>query len=232
MNQLREDLEEGQRTASDGGQRQAEQGDNQRSDDEEPQHPAGGPPALEDQPAAPHRARAAYVAMDIEEAMDYDRVKEAILMKYEINKEIYRERFREPDIRLGETPKERYHRLKDLYKKWIKGQLRSGKTVEKVGEKIILEQYLRSLAPAVHIWVKEHNPATGQQAAEWVEAFLSARRGPKTFRFQRVSRPAAGEHRLHILGHPHHSQTHLLEAPLYVISAARLDILPETALLE
>ncbi|KAL2082913.1 hypothetical protein ACEWY4_020686 [Coilia grayii] len=260
MNQLREDLEEGRRTAGDRGQRQAEPGDNQRSDDEEPQHPAGGPPALEDQPAAPRmsaaprtpaaprmppadppgaspvawtraavpkleegddieqylttferlagayrwpradwpvylvpylvgRARAAYVAMDIEEAMDYDKVKEAILMKYEINEEIYRERFREPDIRPGETPRELYHRLKDLYKKWIKP---AGKTVEEVGEKIILEQYLRSLAPDVRIWVKEHNPATGQQAAEWVEAFLSARRGPKTFRFQRVSRPAAG----------------------------------------
>ncbi|KAL2087883.1 hypothetical protein ACEWY4_016711 [Coilia grayii] len=260
MNQLWEDLEEGRRTAGDRGQRQAEPGDNQRSDDEEPQHPAGGPPALEDQPAAPRmsaaprtpaaprmppadppgaspvawtraavpkleegddieqylttferlagayrwpradwpvylvpylvgRARAAYVAMDIEEAMDYDKVKEAILMKYEINEEIYRERFREPDIRPGETPRELYHRLKDLYKKWIKP---AGKTVEEVGEKIILEQYLRSLAPDVRIWVKEHNPATGQQAAEWVEAFLSARRGPKTFRFQRVSRPAAG----------------------------------------
>ncbi|KAL2103957.1 hypothetical protein ACEWY4_000825 [Coilia grayii] len=136
------------------------------------------------------RARAAYVAMDIVEAMDYDKVKEAILAKYEINEDIYRERFRDPDIRPGETPRELYHRLKDLYRKWIKP---AGKTVEDIGEIIILEQYLRSLAPDVRVWVKEHSPASGQQAAEWVEAFLSARRGPKTFRFQRVSRPAAGE---------------------------------------
>ncbi|KAL2089206.1 hypothetical protein ACEWY4_016105 [Coilia grayii] len=135
------------------------------------------------------RARAAYVAMDIVEAMDYDKVKEAILAKYEINEDIYRERFRDPDIRPGETPRELYHRLKDLYRKWIKP---AGKTVEDIGEMIILEQYLRSLAPDVRVWVKEHSPASGQQAAEWVEAFLSARRGPKTFRFQRVSRPAAG----------------------------------------
>lgn len=37
------------------------------------------------------KARGAYVAMDMEEAMDYDWVKEAILMKYEINEEVYRQ---------------------------------------------------------------------------------------------------------------------------------------------
>ena len=41
------------------------------------------------------RARSAYVAMDPTEAMDYDRVKEAILKKFEINEEVYRRRFRE-----------------------------------------------------------------------------------------------------------------------------------------
>lgn len=35
------------------------------------------------------KARAAYVAMDIEYAMEYDSVKEAILAKYEINTETY-----------------------------------------------------------------------------------------------------------------------------------------------
>ena len=135
------------------------------------------------------RARAAYVAMDIVEAMEYSMVKEAILAKYEISEEIYRQRFREPEGRPGETPKELYNRLKDLYRKWIKP---AEKTVEEVGEILILEQYLRTLAPEVRVWVKEHNPATGQQAAELVEAFLAARRGPRAFRFQSYNRPPAG----------------------------------------
>ena len=62
------------------------------------------------------KARSAYVAMDVNESMDYDNVKEAILAKYEINEEMYRQRFREPHIQPGETPRELYHRLKDLYK--------------------------------------------------------------------------------------------------------------------
>ncbi len=131
------------------------------------------------------KARSAYVAMDMNEAMDYDSVKEAILAKYEINEEMYRQRFREPDIRPGETPRELYNRLRDLYKKWVKP---AQKTVEEVGEILILEQYLRTLSPEVRVWVKEHNPKTGQRAAELVEAFIAARRGPKVFRYDKSHR--------------------------------------------
>ncbi|KAL2102386.1 hypothetical protein ACEWY4_001554 [Coilia grayii] len=135
------------------------------------------------------RARAAYVAMDMQEAMEYDRVKAAILAKYEISEETYRQRFRKPEVRAGETPRELYNRLMDLYRKWVRP---AGKTVEEIGEIIVLEQYLRTLAPDIRVWVKEHNPATGQQAADLVEAFLAARPGPKMFRSQHYSRPAVG----------------------------------------
>ncbi|KAL2096710.1 hypothetical protein ACEWY4_008858 [Coilia grayii] len=135
------------------------------------------------------QARAAYVAMDIYESGDYDRVKAAILAKYEINEETYRQHFREPAVRPGETPRELYNRLKDLYRKWVKP---AGKTVEEIGEVFILEQYLRTLASEVRVWVKEHNPATGQHAADLVEAFLAARPGPKTFRKQSYNRPVGG----------------------------------------
>ncbi|XP_071321134.1 uncharacterized protein [Trachinotus anak] len=131
------------------------------------------------------KARGAYVAMDMGDSMDYDNVKEAILAKYEINEEMYRQRFREPDIRPGETPRELYNRLKDLYRKWVKP---SRKTVEEIEEILILEQYLRTLSPEVRVWVKEHNPKTGQKAAELVEAFIAARRGPKVFRYDKSHR--------------------------------------------
>ena len=100
------------------------------------------------------KARSAYVAMDINESMDYDNVKEAILAKYEMNEEMYRQRFREPDVRPGETPRELCNRLKDLYKKWVKP---AEKTVEEIGEMLILEQYLCTLTPEVKVWVKEQN---------------------------------------------------------------------------
>ena len=51
------------------------------------------------------RAHSAYVTMDMNHAQDYDRVKEAILNKYEINEEVYQRRFHEPDVRPGEMPR-------------------------------------------------------------------------------------------------------------------------------
>lgn len=46
-------------------------------------------------------------------------------------------------------------RLKELYGKWIQPQ---GKTVQQIGETIIMEQYLRMLSPELQIWVKERGP--------------------------------------------------------------------------
>ncbi|XP_016375724.1 uncharacterized protein LOC107714402 [Sinocyclocheilus rhinocerous] len=57
------------------------------------------------------------VSMDGADAEDYDKVKEAILIKYEINAEIYRQRFRSSEILLDETPRELYVRLKYLFSK-------------------------------------------------------------------------------------------------------------------
>lgn len=64
------------------------------------------------------KARAAYVHMDMEDALDYKKVKAAILQKYDINAETYRQRFRSLDVETGESPKELYVRLKELYGKW------------------------------------------------------------------------------------------------------------------
>ncbi|KAL2089330.1 hypothetical protein ACEWY4_014018 [Coilia grayii] len=137
--------------------------------------------------------------MDPYDAMDYYKVKDAILAKYEISAESYRARFRDPNIQPGETPREFYNRLKDLYQKWIRPAER---TVEEIGEILILEQFLRSLSPEVRVWVKEHNPHTGLKAAELVDSFMAARRGPKDFRFQGISRaPQKGS--THTLVQPH-----------------------------
>ncbi len=117
------------------------------------------------------KARAAYVAMASEDTFDHKRVKEAVLAKYEINEEVYRQRFREPDIRPNKNPKEFYNRPKDLYYKWIQPAKR---TKEQVGEILILEQFYRSLSPELRVWVKERDPESAREAAQLVETFLAA----------------------------------------------------------
>ncbi|KAK7913399.1 hypothetical protein WMY93_013610 [Mugilogobius chulae] len=119
------------------------------------------------------KARAAYVHMDMDEALDYEKVKLAILQKYDINAETYRQRFRSLDVDPGESPKELYVRLKELYGKWIQPK---NKTVTDVSELIILEQYLRMLSPELQVWIKEHDPKTATEAATLAEVFVAARK--------------------------------------------------------
>ena len=50
------------------------------------------------------------------------------------------------------------------------------RTKEQIGEVLILEQYLRVLHPDIRIWVKEHNPQTGEGAADLAEHYTAAHR--------------------------------------------------------
>lgn len=100
---------------------------------------------------------------------------------------MYWRTFREPDIRPGETPRELYTRLKDLFHKWIPP---ATKTINEVGEILIVEQFLQTLIPDIRVWVKEHDPQDGQRSAELVENVLAARRGHKTFQMEAQPRPS------------------------------------------
>lgn len=119
------------------------------------------------------KARGAYVHMDIDDSLDYDKVKSAILSKYDINPETYRQRFRSLDVQPDESPRELYARLKELYGKWIQPK---GKTIHDIGETIILEQFLRMLSPELQVWIREHNPGSAMEAARLADVFVAARK--------------------------------------------------------
>ncbi|XP_051271638.1 uncharacterized protein LOC127372197 isoform X2 [Dicentrarchus labrax] len=119
------------------------------------------------------KARGAYVHMDIDDSLDYEQVKSAILAKYDINPETYRQRFRSLEVDPDESPKELYARLKESYGKWIQPK---GKTIQEIGEVIILEQYLRMLSPELQVWVREHGPDSAMEAARLADVFVAARK--------------------------------------------------------
>lgn len=106
--------------------------------------------------------------------MEYEELREALLEKFDISAETYRQRFRQTSTKPGETPTETYHRLKGLYARWIKPQQR---TKEEIGELIILEQLLRVLPYDLRTWVKDHEPADGLTAARLAMQYTNARRG-------------------------------------------------------
>ena len=124
------------------------------------------------------KARAAYIAMDMDDTLCYDKVKAAILAKYEIHTETYRLRFRALEVLPEETPKELFTRLGELYEKWVAPKTH---TKEQIGEKIVLEQFLRMVNADVQLWIREHNPSTAREAVLLADSFIAARRHSRSY---------------------------------------------------
>ena len=110
------------------------------------------------------KVQQAYAALTTEDALEYDRVKSAILRRYDITEETYRWRFREITKNVVESHRDVSIRLGDLANKWLKGLT----TVEQVKDKeaIVLEQLLYTLGPSVRVWVKERKPKTALEAGQ------------------------------------------------------------------
>ena len=64
------------------------------------------------------KAQQAYAALNPDDAKDYITLKKAILLRYNINEESYRQRFRAATRKDGETNRELSARLQDLADKW------------------------------------------------------------------------------------------------------------------
>ncbi|XP_036072222.1 uncharacterized protein LOC118599934 [Oryzias melastigma] len=120
------------------------------------------------------KALEAYTAMDKQQA--YKDLKDALLLKFDISPETYRQQFRS-----------------GLYRRWIRPEQH---TKEQIGEIVILEQLLRVLPPDVRTWVKEHEPEDGLTAARLALQYFNARRGTSS------TRPFGGDQRRSIQAGP------------------------------
>ncbi|XP_071058358.1 uncharacterized protein [Pseudochaenichthys georgianus] len=120
------------------------------------------------------KALEAYTAMDEERAHCYRDLREALLTKFDISPETYRQQYRSMVVPSEESTIETYHRLKGLYRRWIQPEQH---TKEDIAEAIILEQMRRILPPEVRTWVKEHEPTDCLAAAKLALQYINARRG-------------------------------------------------------
>jgi len=121
------------------------------------------------------KAMAAYAALTPEDATDYDKVKEAILRRYKINEETYRQRFRQ-DCKKGEESYREYaDRLNDHFKRWVESQLTA------LEELVTIEQFLVGVPEDLQIWLRERKPNSLRQVATLADDYALARRSSLKF---------------------------------------------------
>ena len=118
------------------------------------------------------RAQKAYAALPSAEANDYEQLKKAILKRYDINEETYRQRFRSTRKKSDESHRELVVRLQDLRQKWMQKY----STVEQIGDIIVMEQFLNSLTPDLRVWIRERKPETTSEAGELADQYEQARK--------------------------------------------------------
>ena len=118
------------------------------------------------------KAQQAYAAMERHKADDYEEVKKAILQRYNITEETYRQRFRSARRSEGETYQNLAFRLSDMAQKWTK----ECGTIEQLLDKMVMEQLLKSLPEETRIWVHERKPSTSDEASQWADDHGQARR--------------------------------------------------------
>ena len=122
------------------------------------------------------KAQQVYAAMNSEEAADYTELKEAILYRYNVTVDSYRQQFRATFKKPGESYQELVMRLGQLARKWLEDYT----TVEAIQDQLILEQLLNTLPKDMCIFVKERKPKSSLEASMLVDDYLQARKGIAT----------------------------------------------------
>ena len=125
---------------------------------------------------APHltgKAQQAYAALSSEEAADYTKLKEAILHRYNVTVDSYRQQFRATFKKPGESYQELVMRLGQLARKWLKDCT----TVEAIQDQVIL---LNTLPKDMCIFVKERKSKSSLEASMLADDYLQARKGIAT----------------------------------------------------
>ena len=151
--------------------------------------------ALKLAPQLTGKAQLAYAAMDTEQTGNYDTLKAAILRRYEISDETYRQHFRTAKRKGGEMQAELATRLKDAARKWLK----DCSTRDDLLDAVVREQFLNTLDAEAGIWVMECKPKSSTEAGRLADDYELARK-----QTERGPSRSGGVRKCHNCGAPGH----------------------------
>ena len=118
------------------------------------------------------KAQLAYAAMDSDDAKDYEQVKETILLRYNINTETYRQRFRTTKKQEDWSYRDLIVRLQDLSRKWTKDKT----SAEEIVDLMVTEQFLTTLPQELRVWVTDRKPKTSTEAGQMADEYVQTRK--------------------------------------------------------
>ncbi len=118
-------------------------------------------------------ALAVYTRMAADEAMDYSRVKEALLKRYRLTEDGFRSKFRDNDPMSGESPGQFITRLKNYLDRWME-MAHVDREFEGLYNLMVKEQFVKKCSNDLSVYLKEKAFESLEEMAEQAERFLIA----------------------------------------------------------
>ena len=128
-------------------------------------------------PSLSGKAKEAYVNLSIEDSQHYDKLKEAILDKYQINAETYRVKFRTSTRQEDQSVTEWVNELDHQFSGWIKYSNVKEDDAKGIKEIMIIEQAIRHLPSDLAVHLRDKQIQTSKTLAKEADAFVVNRGG-------------------------------------------------------
>ena len=135
--------------------------------------------------------------MKVEDSMDFEKVKEALMQKFRLTKEGFRQRFRTSRPENNETPEQFAARLTNYCERWI-DLSKINHTYEELFDFMIREQFLACCNREMIAYMKEKDCTSMDDVVKWSKRYVQAH-GLQAFtnnskRFSKTNRDYSGKH--------------------------------------
>ncbi len=117
-----------------------------------------------------------YYALNEEQADDYNELKKAILMRYELHEEGFRRKFMSSRPEVGESGAQFAYRLANFFERWI--QLAAAdNSMEGIVDLILRDRFLHSVPKDVAMFLRERDPKDIDEMVDLADRYLKAHGG-------------------------------------------------------
>ena len=120
------------------------------------------------------RAMDVYTRMSDADASDYDKLKKALLTRYNYTEDGYRKRFREATPETEETPDQFVIRLKNYLAKWLELSGSSPQNFDALVDLIVKEQFINTCSEDLAMYLLERGPKDLVELTTWAQKYLIA----------------------------------------------------------
>ena len=120
------------------------------------------------------RAMDVYSRMSDADASDYDKLKKALLTRYNYTEDGYRKRFREATPETKETPDQFIIRLKNYLAKWLELSGSSPGNFDALVGLIVKEQFINACSEDLAMYLLERGPKDLVELTMWAQKYLIA----------------------------------------------------------